>query len=90
MAFTVRVLLGEPETNDNADVVLPSQMPKLPPIAGDPICKGRYLPATNGTYGLTLMPVDEIKRVKEVWLHKVTMTIPGRTPEEMRGRGQRN
>jgi hypothetical protein len=30
-----------------------------------------------------LMPVDESKRVKEVWLHKVTMTIPGRTPEEM-------
>jgi hypothetical protein len=83
MAFTVRVLLGEPETNDNADVVLPSQMPKLPPIAGDPIYEGRYLPATNGTYGLTLMPVDESKRVKEVWLHKVTMTIPGRTPDEM-------
>jgi hypothetical protein len=29
------------------------------------------------------MPVDESKRVKEVWLHKVTMTIPGRTPDEM-------
>jgi hypothetical protein len=83
LALTVRVLLAEPETNDNAAVVLPSQMSKLPPFAGDSIYAGWYLPATNGTYGLTLMPVDESKRVKEVWLHKVTMTIPGRTPEEM-------
>jgi hypothetical protein len=73
--------LGEFATNDSAAVVLPSELPKFPPLASSDT--GNFLPATNGSYGFSLMPVDKTcTRITEAWVHRVTMRIPGRSEDE--------
>lgn len=73
--------LGEFATNDSAAVVLPSELPKFPPLASSDT--GNFLPATNGSYGFSLIPVDKTcTRITEAWVHRVTMRIPGRSEDE--------
>jgi hypothetical protein len=82
--ISVNLVLSAPQTNDNASVAAPFEVPKLPPVYGEAQYSGDYLPGSNTTYGLTLRPVDpSTERISEVWLHRVTMRVPGRTEEEM-------